>query len=350
VQAICPRATIFNQLIFGPPLAREKVTEDGMFLNSKDAHLKKPWSRAAAALFLAAAGAPLNAQAPLPVPAAPYERPATPPSYSAAELDRILGPIALYPDPLLANVLTAATFPDDIPEAARWADEHHRLSGGQLTAAIVADDVPWDPSVQALLPFPNVLEMMASDMPWTEEIGDAFLGNHDAVMEAVQRLRHTARDAGYLHGCSSVVVSPGPYVEIMPADPTYITVPYYFPKLFAGPPPAGMVVYCGYGVRLGAWFSPWGWGAMRILWPNGTVVIDGQPWGRTWVNRDRYVHPFAAPQFRAPRPPERHREQPRTPREREREQPKGAPPRGAPLPNPPKASPPQGTPPERPRK
>src|SRR5262245_57142499 len=85
------------------------------------------------------------------------------PYYSSEQLDRLVSRVALYPDPLLAQVLAAATFPDDIPDAARWADEHHYLSGSQLTQAIEGDKLPWDPSVQALLPFPSVLNAMASD-------------------------------------------------------------------------------------------------------------------------------------------------------------------------------------------
>jgi hypothetical protein len=88
-----------------------------------------------------------------------------------------VSPIALYPDPLLAQVLAAATFSQDIPDAARWADDHHYLTGKAVTDAIAADRIPWDPSVQALLPFPSVLEMMASAMPWTQELGDAFLSD-----------------------------------------------------------------------------------------------------------------------------------------------------------------------------
>src|ERR1700686_4260849 len=98
------------------------------------------------------------AQAPLPTPPPLPQTLEGPPSQPAlfppAELDRIVSPIALYPDPLLAQVLAAATFPAEIPEAARWADEHHYLIGMQLTAAIAADRLAWDPSVQALLPFP----------------------------------------------------------------------------------------------------------------------------------------------------------------------------------------------------
>src|SRR5450755_2963720 len=129
-------------------------------------------------VILAGIGVIARAQAPLPAPSSP-------PSYSSAELDRIVSPIALYPDPLLAQVLAAATYADDIPDAARWSDNHHYLTDGRLTAAMAADDVDWDPNVQALVPFPSVLAMMASDTPWTHELGDAFLADPDAVMDAV---------------------------------------------------------------------------------------------------------------------------------------------------------------------
>ncbi len=123
--------------------------------------------------------------APLPAP------PRVAPSYPPQELDRIVSPIALYPDPLLAQVLAAATFSPEIPDAARWGDQHHYLSPEQLPAAIAADQLPWQPSVQALLPFPQVLAMMAGDMPWTEELGAAFLVSPAEVMAAVQRMRQS---------------------------------------------------------------------------------------------------------------------------------------------------------------
>src|SRR5271167_2524335 len=93
-----------------------------------------------------------------------------PPSFPPEQLDQLVSRIALYPDPLLAQVLAAATFPDQIPDAARWADQHHELTGQALADAIQADQLPWDPSVQALLPFPSVLDTMASDMGWTTDL------------------------------------------------------------------------------------------------------------------------------------------------------------------------------------
>jgi len=87
-----------------------------------------------------------------------------PPTFSPEQLDQLVARIALYPDPLLAQLLAAATYPDQIPDAADWADQHHYLQGQDLANAIYDDQLPWDPSVQALLPFPSVLDMMASDM------------------------------------------------------------------------------------------------------------------------------------------------------------------------------------------
>jgi hypothetical protein len=269
------------------------------------------------------------AQAPLPTPPAPPQTSVSaPPTYSPAELERIVSPIALYPDPLLAQVLAAATVSANIPEAARWADDHHYLTGKALTDAMTADQLPWDPSVQALLPFPSVLEMMASDMPWTEELGDAFLGQRDAVMDAVQRMRQRAWGYGYLRSCTPLIVHSGPFVEILPNNPAFIVVPYYDPAIVFVPPPPGFVVaravYCGFGIRLGMWFGPWGWGSTRVVWPSHTIIIHNAPWGRTWANRG----PRVAPRVRGhavPRPPDRHPAKPRTPRERERERPKATP-------------------------
>jgi uncharacterized protein DUF3300 len=115
-----------------------------------------------------------------------------PPAYSPVQLDQMVSPIALYPDPLLAQIFAAATYPDQIPDAARWADQHHYLTGQALADAIQADQLPWDPSVQALLPFPTVLQMMASDMPRTSAIGNAFLAQQQDVMDAVQMERRKA--------------------------------------------------------------------------------------------------------------------------------------------------------------
>ena len=277
------------------------------------------------ATLAVAQGAPLPAPpqeipagAPLPAP------PRVAPSYPPQELDRIVSPIALYPDPLLAQVLTAATFSPEIPEAARWADQHHYLSPAQLPAAIAADQLPWQPSVQALLPFPQVLVMMASDMPWTEELGAAFLESPADVMEASQRMRQAAYNYGYLRSNSQIVVQRGPFIEIAPVDPAFIVVPYYNPAIvFAAPRPGVAVVGAvrfGFGVRIGPAFAPWGWGTTRFAWGEHTLIVNNTPWRRSWANRAVYVHPFVAVPRRAEvRTAEQHAVHERTEREREAE-------------------------------
>src|SRR5579871_2331379 len=245
----------------------------------------------------------------------PYGQPGQPPYgqpplLPPAELDRLVSRVALYPDPLLSQVLAAATYPNDIPEAARWAYEHRGLYGDPLSRAIADDRLPWDPSVQALLPFPSVLDMMARDMRWTGQIGDAFLSQQPEVMDAVQRVRRQAWDYGYLRNNGQIIVaSNGPYIEIRPVNPGVIYVPAYDPGIIFVRPRPGFVagaISFGPGITIGAGFAPWGWGAGRIVWSSHTVIINNRPWARTWVNRGVYVHPYAAPRYEPQRRIERH--------------------------------------------
>lgn len=283
--------------------------------------------------------APALAQAPLPVPSAPpvQQVPGAPlpgqpapypqgaPAYQPQELERVTSPIALYPDPLLAQVLAAATYSDQIPDAARWADQHHYLAGPALTSAMAADQVPWEPPVQALLPFPSVLDMMAGAMPWTQELGNAFLVQPNDVMDAVQRNRHNAYNFGYLRTNPQVRVVNGPYIEIVPVNPDYIVVPYYDPAVVYVRPRPGFVVggaiRFGWGITLGAAFVPWGWHATNFGWGAHTVIINNAPWRRTWGNRTTYVHPYTVQRYavRAPRVVEQHRTVERSHEERESE-------------------------------
>jgi hypothetical protein len=217
-----------------------------------------------------------------------------PPSFAPEQLDHLVSRIALYPDPLL----TASTFPDQIPDAAQWADEHHYLKAEELARAIEDDHLPWDPSVQALLPFPSVLEMMASDIAWTTELGNAVLAERSEVMDAVQRMRRKAMEYGYLRSNQFITVSAGSYITIEPVNPDFIVVPSYDPLIVYAPPPPGFFVggaiVFGFGVTLGAWFRPWGWGACRIGWRDHAIFINNVRWERTWVNRGVYVHRYPA--------------------------------------------------------
>ena len=265
------------------------------------------------------------AQAPLPQAPEPQAPPQAPPNFPPQELQRLVSPIALYPDPLLAQILTASTFSNDIPAAAQWADEHHYLTGDALAQAITADQVPWDPSVQALLPFPSVLDMMASDMPWTQELGDAVLAQRPDVMDAIQVMRRRAYDYGYLRSNPSIVVGMGPYITIMPANPAFVVVPAYSPAVVFAAPRIGFAVGAGirfgFGVAIGLAFRPWGWGFgwTHFDWGHHVDIVNNHPWGRTWVNRTTYVHPYTVRRFAAsaPRAQERHELEKRSPRERE---------------------------------
>jgi hypothetical protein len=218
------------------------------------------------------------------------------PYFAPPQLDRMVSRIALYPDPLLAQTLAAATFPDQISDASYWADDHHNLAGNELAASIESDQLPWDPSVQALLPFPAVLHMMASDMNWTTDLGNAFLGQQQEVMYAVQRMRQRARDYGYLRTGPQIVVGGGPYITILPARADYVVVPYYDPVVvYERPRPGffiGGAIGFRFGVVLGASYRPWGWGYNRIAWDRRVVFINNAPWQRTWVNRHEYHHPY----------------------------------------------------------
>jgi Protein of unknown function (DUF3300) len=244
-----------------------------------------------------------------------------PPPLPPGELDRLVDRIALYPDPLLSQVLAAATYSDQIPDAARWADQHHYLTGQTLANAIQEDHLPWDPSVQALLPFPSVLDMLASDMNWTRRLGDAFLTQQAEVMDAVQRERRRARDYGYLRSGGGIVVGAGPYITILPANPAFIPVPYYDPGIvFFAPRPGffvGGAIRFGFGVTIGGFFRPWGWGYNNFDWGRHVVIINNAPWRRTWVTRREYMHPYEVRRYQGPRYEERHELHERSERERE---------------------------------
>ena len=238
---------------------------------------------------------------------------APPPSYPPAQLDGIVSRIALYPDPLLAQILTASTYGNDIPDAARWSDEHHYLSGQQLSDAINQDQLPWDPSVLALLPFPSVLDMMARDPNWTGELGNAVLAQRGDVMDAIQDLRNQAYSYGYLRSNSDIdVIDQAGYIQIQPFNPYMYYVPDYDAVIvFARPRPGlfiGGAIRFGPAVTLGASFGRFGWFGSGFGWGTHDVIIDHRPWERTVVNHGAYVHPYARPYVRPAAPRVEHHE------------------------------------------
>lgn len=220
-----------------------------------------------------------------------------PPLQSPQQLDQLVGRIALYPDGLLAQVLTASTYFNEIPDAANWANQHGYLHGDQLAAAIQQDQLPFDQAVIALVPFPQVLSMMAQDMAWTQQLGSAVLAQRGDVMDAVQRQRQLAYNYHYLaNNQYDRVVYAGPGdIEILPVNPGFYAVPFYNPYAVYRPGFVGAAIRFGPGITIGAAFAPWGWGHVGFGWGAHSILIDNRPWGRTWVNRGAYVHPYAAP-------------------------------------------------------
>src|SRR5579872_3998129 len=151
------------------------------------------------------------------------------------ELQQLVAPIALYPDALVAQILAAATYPDQVVEADRWLQQHPDLKGQQLGQEV--DKQPWDPSVKALIEFPSVLGNMDKNLSWTSSLGDAYVNQQEEVMNAVQVMRDRAEKAGNLKSSSQEKVSKqGQTIVIEPADPEVVYVPEYDPWLIYGDP------------------------------------------------------------------------------------------------------------------
>lgn len=159
-------------------------------------------------------------------------------TFSEAELDQMMAPIALYPDALLAQILMASTYPADVAEAVKWSKDNPDQDGD--AAVEVVQDKSWDPSVMSLVAFPQVLTMMGEQPDWVQNMGDAFLADSETVMDTVQNLRTKAKDEGNLETTEQqkVVVEQPSSTEtiiiIEPADPQIIYVPSYNPTIIYG--------------------------------------------------------------------------------------------------------------------
>jgi hypothetical protein len=211
------------------------------------------------------------AQAPAgPAPAAQQAAPLL----SADQLDALVAPVALYPDPLLSQVLAASTYPLEVAQAQQWLLQNSNLQGAQLMDAAKGQN--WDPSVAAMVAFPEALRRMASDLRWATDLGNAFLAQQGDVMSAVQRMRLRARSNGKLNSTPQQVVTTETEngqnaIEIQPADPQVIYVPEYSPSYVWGAPvwneypdlwyPGGFGWGFGPGIYMGAFYPGWGgWG------------------------------------------------------------------------------------------
>lgn len=250
--------------------------------------------------FMLAGAAPLAAQeqpAGTTAPPAATESPttgSTAPQLTEAQLAQLVAPIALYPDELLSDVLMASTYPVEIVEADRWVDANKSLTGTDLTTAL--DQQDWHASVKSLVATPSVLDMMNSQLGWTQQLGNAVINQQSAVMAAVQQLRAQAEAAKQLQSndqqsVSTETQSAKQVIVIKPANPGVVYVPYYNPAVIYGawaypgylpyywPPPAGVAlargIAFGVGFAIGdaMWHGYWGgyWGGFD--WGHGNIVV-----------------------------------------------------------------------------
>lgn len=195
------------------------------------------------------------------------------------QLDSLVAPIALYPDPMLAQVLAASTYPLEIVQLHQWLEKNKNLKDKELADAVSKQ--PWDPSIQAMAALPDVVKRLATDIQWTTDLGNAFLAQQSDVMDAAQRMRKKAKDSGNLKSSEqqkveTKVVESKDVIVIEQANPQVVYVPSYNPVVVYGPPvypyppiyypppgyyAAGMAISFGVGVAMGAaWGGGWGWG------------------------------------------------------------------------------------------
>ena len=201
-------------------------------------------------------------------------QPAVPPPMSAyqplpaAQLDQLLGPIALYPDPLIAQILPASTVPAQIVLADRY------VSGGGDPNQI--EQQPWDASVKAMARYTNVLKWMDDNLAWTTELGQAFLNQQPDVMKSIQRLRASASRLGNLQSSpQQQVVADAGNIEIVPADPQVIYVPVYQPaQVYYDTAIGSPFITFGIGWPIGAWLD------YDCDWGNGNLIFWGPGYPR----------------------------------------------------------------------
>jgi len=194
------------------------------------------------------------------------------------ELDSLVAPIALYPDPLLSQTLVASTYPLEVIQLKQWLDKNSGLKDKELTEAVKKQN--WDPSIQALAALPDVVKRLSENIKWTSDLGNAFLAQQSEVMDAVQRMRKKAKDSGNLKSSEqqkveTKVVENKQVIIVEQAKPEVVYVPTYNPVVVYGPPvypyppvyypppgyyAAGMAISFGVGVAMGAaWGGGWGW-------------------------------------------------------------------------------------------
>jgi hypothetical protein len=240
-------------------------------------------------------------------------QPTQAPPLKSEELDQLVAPIALYPDALLANVLMASTYPLEVVEASRWADENKNLKGDALKAAV--DKKNWDDSVKQLAATPTVLSMMSTKLSWTQKLGDTVLAQQPDIMDAVQRLRARAQANNKLQSTKEQKVttrteSNRQVIVIEPTQPETVYVPYYDPAVVYGawpypayppyyfPPAPGWIaggviatgVAFGAGIAVGVWGANRGWWGGGFNWGNNNINVNRNINANNWVHNPDHRH------------------------------------------------------------
>src|SRR5467141_2872208 len=234
--------------------------------------------RALSAMVVAVAIVPGDTLLSTPSPL-PSQSSAQAPKIPPHQLDSLAAPIALYPDPLLAQTLAASTYPLELIQLQQWLLKNPGLKDQALADAVAKQ--PWDPSIQALAGLPDVVKRLADDIQWTTDLGNAFLAQQSGVMEAVQRMRKKAQDTGNLKSgeqqrVETKVIENKSVIVVEQANPQVVYVPSYDPVVVYGPPvypyppiyyppagyyAAGVAISFGIGLAMGAaWGGGWGWG------------------------------------------------------------------------------------------
>jgi uncharacterized membrane protein YgcG len=225
--------------------------------------------------------------------------------HTPEQLQQLVAPIALYPDSLVAQVLAAATFPEQVVEADRWVQGHPDLKGDALGQAV--DQESWDPSVKALCAFPSVLGNMDKNLSWASSLGDAYYNQEQDVMDAVQVMRQRAQQSGNLKSTpQQTVTTNDSAIDIEPAEPDVVYVPAYNPWLVYGGPivawpgwyPYPGIWYGGpylsFGVGFGIGFFGgfgWGWHHWGFDWHNHYAMYNHARYysrSRTFYNRSNF--------------------------------------------------------------
>ena len=248
-----------------------------------------------------------NSQAPPQDAQAPEQSAQAPPyaQQTPEQIQQLVAPIALYPDSLVAQILAAATFPEQVVEADRWVQAHPDLKDEALGQAV--DQQPWDPSVKALTAFPSVLGNMDKNLSWTSSLGDAYYNQQQDVMDAVQVMRQRAQEAGNLKNTpQQTVTAQGSTIVIEPASPEVVYVPAYDPWMVYGGPieawpgwyPYPGIWYGGPYLSFGVGFGigvfggyGWGWHHWGSDWHNHVVIYNHNRYysrSNTFYNRNNY--------------------------------------------------------------